>query len=326
MIYYFALAVIFVAASLFYRKRRTFNLKNDHCLVTGGSSGIGLAIAIQAAKMGANVTIVARSQERLDAAKDQIYSEVQSSQQKVLTFSADVFKDTNLKDIVKEVEKQAGPITILINCAGTSLCSRFEETPLEDFKKMLDVNFLGSINMTQAVVPFMKERKNGHIAFVSSLAGLIGIYGYSAYSGSKFALLGAAEALQMEVKTYDISVTVSFPPDTDTPGFAEEMKNKPIETVRISESAGLYSAEDVAIKTLNDILNKKFMSSIGFEGWMLCTACSATTPTNSFVELLVQIFTTGIFRLAAFIYLKQCDYTIKKCAQEIETQNKKAIN
>ncbi|GBM14662.1 3-ketodihydrosphingosine reductase [Araneus ventricosus] len=320
MIYYFALGVICVAVSLLYRKGRTFNLKNDHCLVTGGSSGIGLAIAIQAAKMGANVTIVARSQERLDAAKGKICSEVQNSQQKVLTFSSDISDDTNLKDIVIEAEKQAGPITILINCAGTSLCSRFEETPMEDFKKMINVNFLGSINMTQAVVPLMKERKHGRIAFVSSLAGLIGIYGYSAYSGSKFALLGAAEALQMEVKSYNISVTVSFPPDTDTPGFAEEIKNKPIETVRISESAGLYSAEDVATKTLNDVLNKKFMSSIGFEGWMMCTACSASTPTNSFVELLVQIFTAGIFRLAAFVYLKQCDYTIKKCPRERSTE------
>ncbi|XP_055952192.1 3-ketodihydrosphingosine reductase-like isoform X2 [Argiope bruennichi] len=307
------------------KKKRTFNLKNDHFVVTGGSSGIGLAIAIQAAKMGANITIVARSQERLDAAKDKIYSEIKNSEQRILTFSADISIDNNLKDLVIEAEKKAGPITVLINCAGASVCSCFEDTSMEDFKKMLNVNFLGSINMTQAVVPLMKKRKHGHIAFVSSLAGLIGIYGYSAYSGSKFAVLGAAQALQMEVKTYNISITVSFPPDTDTPGFAEEMKNKPIETIRISESAGLYSAEDVAKQTLNDILNKKFMSTIGFDGLMLCTACSATMPTNSYFELLVQIFTMGILRLASFVYLKQCDHTIKKCARDKEMESKKTL-
>ncbi|GIX83562.1 3-ketodihydrosphingosine reductase [Caerostris extrusa] len=101
--------------------------------------------------------------------------------------------------------------------------------------------------------------------------------------------------------------------------------NSSIETIRISESAGLYSAEDVAIKTLNDILNKKFMSSVGFEGWMLCTTCSATAPTTSYLDLVIQIFTMGIFRLASFIYLKQCDQTIKKCAKEKEMENAQTV-
>ncbi|GFY36539.1 3-ketodihydrosphingosine reductase [Trichonephila clavipes] len=270
------------------RRKRTYDLKNEHCVVTGGSSGIGLAIAIQSAKMGANVTIIARSKARLQAAKDDISTVIKNSQQKVLTFSVDLSKDPNLKDIVKEAEDNSGPITMLINCAGTSICHRFEETPIEEFRRMLDINFLGSINMTQAVLPYMKERNFGRIGFVSSIAGLVGIYGYSAYSGSKYAILGAAEALQMEVQSHNISVTVSFPPDTDTPGYAEELKDKPIETVRISESAGLFSAKDVAIKTLDDILNKKFMSSVGFEGLLLCYAFSCMKPSGSFLEVIIQ--------------------------------------
>ncbi|GFU45781.1 3-ketodihydrosphingosine reductase [Nephila pilipes] len=319
MIYYFTIILICVALYLFFREKKTIDLTNEHCVVTGGSSGIGLAIAIHSAKMGANVTIIARSKIRLQAAKEEICSVIKNSQQKVLTFSVDLSKDYNLKEIVKEAENQAGPITLLINCAGTSVCHRFEETSLEEFRKLLDINFLGSINMTQAVLPFMKERKFGRIAFISSVAGLVGIYGYSAYSGSKFAVLGAAEALQMEVKSHNISVTVAFPPDTDTPGYAEELKDKPIETIRISESAGLYSAKDVAIKTLNDVLNKKFMSSVGFEGFLLSNVCSGMAP-SSFLELIVQVFTMGLFRLATFIYLKQCDHTIKKCAEDKETK------
>jgi 3-dehydrosphinganine reductase len=72
----------------------------------------------------------------------------------------------------------------------------------------------------------MKQRKFGRILFVSSQAGQIGIFGYTAYSATKFALRGFAEALQMELKPYGIYVTLSYPPDTDTPGFKEELKDK----------------------------------------------------------------------------------------------------
>lgn len=92
----------------------------------------------------------------------------------------------------------------------------------------------------------MKSSDSGIIVFVSSQAGLIGLYGYTAYTASKYAVRGFAEALQMEVKPFGISVTVNYPPDTDTPGFAEEEKGKPEETSLISETAGLFKPEKVA--------------------------------------------------------------------------------
>lgn len=88
------------------------------------------------------------------------------------------------------------------------------------------VNYIGGVYCTKSVVETMKNRKFGRIVFVSSQAGQIGIYGYTAYSATKFALRGLAEALQMELKPYNIYVTVSYPPDTDTPGFKEELKDK----------------------------------------------------------------------------------------------------
>lgn len=88
------------------------------------------------------------------------------------------------------------------------------------------VNYLGGVYCTKSVIESMKNRNFGRILFVSSQAGQIGIFGYSAYSASKFALRGLVEALQMEVKPYNIYVTLSFPPDTDTPGFKEENLTK----------------------------------------------------------------------------------------------------
>ncbi|KAG8187411.1 hypothetical protein JTE90_009487 [Oedothorax gibbosus] len=324
MIIYSIIILISVIFYLYLRKKKALLLDNEHCLITGGSSGIGLAMAIQAAKAGANVTIIARSKERLESAKEQISLVTKNSNQVVLSFSEDISKDeSNLRYIVEKAETQAGPITMLINCAGTSICHRFEDTSTQDFNNMLNVNFIGSVNMTKAVLPLMKSRKNGHIVFVSSLAGLIGLYGYTAYSGSKFAHVGLAECLQMEVRPYNIGVTVSFPPDTDTPGFAEEVKDKPIETIQISESGGLFSAEEVATKTLQDVMNNKFMSTVGFEGWMLCMLCSGATPVNSYLDLIIQVLTMGLFRIVLFVYMKQFEWTIQKCAEEKERKDKK---
>ena len=92
-------------------------------------------------------------------------------------------------------------LQVLINCAGTSASGAFDEIAVEAFEDMFRVNCLGSIYPTRAVLPFMKERKSGSIVFVSSQAGQVGIWGYSAYSSSKFALRGLAQALQMEVRS-----------------------------------------------------------------------------------------------------------------------------
>lgn len=122
------------------------------------------------------------------------------------------------------------------------------------FQGMIDINYLGAVYATRCVLPSMKARKKGKITLVSSIGGLTGLYGYTAYSGSKFALRGFAEALQMEVKPYNISVTLSFPADTDTPCFEEENKTKPLETRLISETAGVLQPDQMARVMFEDTL------------------------------------------------------------------------
>lgn len=98
--------------------------------------------------------------------------------------------------------------------------------PLCSLQKLMSINYLGSVYPSRAVITTMKERRVGRIVFVSSQAGQLGLFGFTAYSSSKFAIRGLAEALQMEVKPYNVYVTVAYPPDTDTPGLAEENKTK----------------------------------------------------------------------------------------------------
>ena len=296
------LALVYVRST-----RKKLNIKGKHVLITGGSKGIGRAIAFEAIKMGANVTIIARDIEVLEKCKVDLLKSLPFSSQKVMAMSADVTNDTTtLEQIVTEAEEELGPVFMLINCAGTSISRRFEETHIKEFKKMLDINFLGSVSMTKAILPSMKSRKEGIVVFVSSIAGLTGIYGYSAYSASKFALLGLAEALSMEVSPFNINICVVFPPDTDTPGFELEQIGKPRETQLISESGGLFSPQTVAKAALKDALNGKFASTVGMESFMVRTVCSGMLPVTDYIELAMQIILMPLFRIISAAFLLSC--------------------
>lgn len=203
----FTCVVLFVTGvflkRLFLHKKPS--LVGKHVLVTGGSKGIGLAAAEYCLKLGASVSLLARDQEALDGAKMQMLKSLptasHSHRQKVQAFSADVTSDVHLiEQVVSEAEEEAGPLFMVILCAGTSMSGRFDETPVTQFRRMHDVNVMGSVNVCQAVVPLLKSRNEGVLLFVSSIAGLLGLYGYSAYSASKFAVCGLAQVLHMEVR------------------------------------------------------------------------------------------------------------------------------
>ncbi|XP_025114934.1 3-ketodihydrosphingosine reductase-like isoform X2 [Pomacea canaliculata] len=293
--------------------------------VTGGSSGIGKCMAIEAAKGGARVTLVARDQLRLQKAKSEVESHMtRECSQMVVCLSLDI--SMNLSDVeraVKEAEETQGPVDVLINCAGTSMSAKFLDTPLIEFRRMMEINYLGSVMVTRAVVPSMIKKKSGRIVFVSSMAGQLGLFGYTAYSSSKFALRGFAESLQMELKPYNIKVTLAFPPDTDTPGFAEEQKIKPKETRLLSEAGGLFQPDTVAKIILKDSLKGKFLSSVGIDGFMVSTLTCGFSPATSFMEGLSQVTLMGLFRLIALSYLAYFDYVIKKCKDEDEIKSVK---
>ncbi|XVE67734.1 hypothetical protein DITRI_Ditri09bG0012300 [Diplodiscus trichospermus] len=198
----------------------TIPIKNRHVFITGGSSGIGLALAHQAATQGARVSLLARSLDKLKEARDSIRL---STGVDVSIFSADV-RDY---DAVQEAVNDAGPIDVLVVNQGVFVARELERQGLDEVRFMIDVNLMGSFNVIKAALPLMKKRKDrGHasIALISSQAGQVGIYGYTAYSASKFGLRGLAEALQHEVIGDNIHVSVIFPPDTDTPGLEQGLR------------------------------------------------------------------------------------------------------
>lgn len=273
-------------------------IKGRHVFITGGSSGIGLAMAHQAATEGARVTILARNLDKLEEAKQSIRL---STGIDVAISSADVRDFEALKKAIEE----AGPIDVLICNQGVSVPQKLEEQTLEEVKFMIDVNLMGTFNLVKAALPGMKnrsERGPASIAIISSQAGQVGIYGYTAYSASKFGLKGLAEALQQEVIADNIHVSLIFPPDTDTPGFLEENKRKPQLTSIISASSGTMKANEVAEKALNGIKSGSFIVPCNFEGFLLAIATAGLSPQRSYLMAFVEVLAAGILRFAGLCF------------------------
>ena len=234
-------------------------------LITGGSSGIGLAIAKQLAQNPCHLVLLGRSLDKLAHAKSEIAQNAHP-QTLVTTISADI---TNFEDLREKLQQEVETIDCLIHSAGKGLALTFEDSALEDFHSLIQANFFGAVNISKLVLPGMKNRNRGRIVYISSVAGLLGIYGYTCYSSSKFALEGFAQSLRNELKSSNIRVSVVYPPDVDTPMLAEENKQKPEVTKAIS-GGNLMTPEAVAKKIIRATRGKKFRVIPGFGNWLNC--------------------------------------------------------
>jgi 3-dehydrosphinganine reductase len=150
-----------------------------------------------------------------------------------------------------------GRIDVLVNCAGYINCGRFTDQATEDIEQCLLVNYMGAVNASKAAWEWLQQSK-GQLAFISSVAGYMGLIGYSSYAPPKFALTGLAECLRMEAARDGMSVSVMYPPDTDTPLLEYERKYSLPESRALSENIKVVSAEKVAAKFIQGFREKKF--------------------------------------------------------------------
>jgi len=221
--------------------------------ITGGSSGIGLAIAKLLASKGSHVVIFSRQIDALESAVNNIKSCCISEKQRILFRVLDVSKREMVQKILLDAVNAYGPPDILINSAGISYPQEFVNIPFGKFNEIIQVNLYGTWNTIDILLPYLKVKK-GYIVNVSSIAGLVGVFGMTAYSASKYAVIGFSEALRSELKRYDITVSVLCPPDVRTPMLEKANKIKPQEAKAISAAAAIMEPEDVAkmlIKTMD---------------------------------------------------------------------------
>jgi 3-dehydrosphinganine reductase len=241
------------------------SFENKTAVITGGSSGIGLALARQLTAQGAHVWLMARDAARLEAAASEIKS-ITPSSPPVRTLSIDVADFNQVEQAAARIIKEAGAPDFLINSAGVVHPGRFMDLDLEKFRWMMEINYFGTLHTIKAFLPGMLGRGTGHLVNISSGAGFVGIYGYSAYSSSKYALRGLSDVLRAELKPEGIRVSIVFPPDTDTPQLAYENQFKPVETRAIAGTAKSMPADKVARSIIQGIARGNYLILPGDTG------------------------------------------------------------
>ena len=234
-----------------------------HVILTGGSSGIGKAIAHDLAAAGAKMTLIARRSSLLDETREDLRARHANAEVHVLPLDiADEARVTTDLNAHLDVH----PPDILVNNAGIARPGRFLEQTNQDFRDHMNINFFGMVHLTRVVAPRLVERGWGHIANVGSLLSIMGIYGYTAYASSKFAMQGFTECLRAELKPHGVSVTILQPPDTDTPQHSAELEIMPAETRAIAGTVKMLSPEKVGRALLEGMAAGKFEVIPGVDG------------------------------------------------------------
>jgi len=179
-------------------------MKGKVVIITGASSGIGRALAIEYAKRGASLSIAARRIQLLNELKEELPNS------EILAIQTDVTIESDCKNLIDKTIKHYGRLDILINNAGISMRALFDDFDIQDFKHIMDVNFYGTVYCTKFALPYLLESK-GSLVGIISVAGHVGLPARSAYSASKFAVRGFLDTIRIENLYTGLHVLVAAP-------------------------------------------------------------------------------------------------------------------
>jgi len=188
--------------------------RNQRIVITGGSSGLGLALAHALAREGARLTLLARDPLKLDAAASAVQGA--SPGTSVRVEPVDVADEARVSNAMERIAQSDGGMDMLINSAGILREGYFERLPMSAFRDVMETNFFGLLNATRAALPCLKASR-GRLVNIASLGGLAGVFGYTAYCSSKYALVGLTESLRYELQPQGVTVHLVCPAEFDSP-------------------------------------------------------------------------------------------------------------
>ena len=205
------------------------DFKNSVILITGASSGIGQASALEFAKQGATLILVARNKTKLD----KVASDLKKFNVPILTFECDVSNKTQVEEMAKSVLTKYNSLDVLVNNAGFAIYGSVSKLSIEEIESQMSTNYFGMVYCVKNFLPSMIKKKSGHIVNVASVAGSFGLPGIASYCASKFAMLGFSEGLKHELKGTGVGITVVSPIMVrtnffDHPSFEKMPKYSPI--------------------------------------------------------------------------------------------------
>lgn len=235
-----------------------------HAIVTGGSSGIGLALTRRLAARGVRVSVLA-----LDDAAMQALHDLAAELGTLHLEAVDVADREAVNAAVGRCLEVHGPVDLLVTSAGVTRPGHFLDLEDEEFERQLAVNYLGTLWAVRAVAAGMVERRRGSIVAVSSFAGLVGVFGYTAYAPSKFAVRGLIETLRCELAPHGVHVAAVYPTDVDTPMLAGEQPLKPAQTRALSGTAATLTPDAVADAILRGVARGEHRIFCDRSSWWL---------------------------------------------------------
>ena len=227
---------------------------SETAVITGASSGVGKSLAIQLSDAGYRVVLAARSEDKLNA----IAEEIQFKGGNSLVVPTDVSQPEQINNL-KDRALEYGDVSVVINNAGLGKFSKVEDVAIEDWDRQLDVNLRASFLVSQAFIPGMKQRLNGILVFMNSVAGKKGYAHSAAYVASKYGMRGLANSLREELREDNIKVISIHPGSVDTPFWDGTGVNFPREEmlstqtlaqsiVHAIQSPGNFAVEELVVR------------------------------------------------------------------------------
>jgi short-subunit dehydrogenase len=238
-------------------------LQGRKILLTGGSAGIGAALARELARRGAELVLAARDGEKLA----RVAAECNALGARALAVTADVAKHADCQTLVERAIKELGGLDILVNNAGMTMWSRFDAlTDLSVFERLMAVNYLGTVYLTSHALPALKASR-GLIVGVASVAGLTGVPERTGYAASKHAMIGFLESLRIELSGTGVDVTVIAPDFVVSEVHRRALgpDGKPL-GVSPMQTARIMSAEDCARHIVSAIEKRQRLSILSLRG------------------------------------------------------------
>lgn len=243
-------------------------LPRSHALVTGGSSGIGLEVARELLGLGGTVHLVARNPDGLERARQDLRTSHPDRPDAVHLHPCDVTSQDQVAALFRELAGNDARPSVVVNSAGMTRPAYFHEHTVDDFRTIMEVNFTGTLHILMETVPVLMEKREGYILNVSSVAGLMGVFGMTAYCSAKFAVRGLTEALRSELKAHGVVVSLLCPPDTETPMLRDEVPQRPPETEALSPSKDAISPQQVARAAVRGLGRGKARILPGSTAWL----------------------------------------------------------
>jgi len=210
---------------------------------------LGKALALRILKKGAHLALIARDEKKLVSVKAELQKSA-SLEQKIEIFPCNVSDFQAVERTFQAIVTKMGIPYMLINSAGIITESRFEEQSLDKFHEIMDTNFFGTLHCIKAVLPYFKQKGKGRVVNICSMAGLMGVYGYSAYCSSKHAVAGLTHTLRCELRPHKIRFHLVCPPEFDSPMVDALNKCRSHENRLLAQTIPVLSAEQVAEETL----------------------------------------------------------------------------